>query len=369
MQTKQKVLFLITKATWGGAQKYVFDLATHLPPGQFTAVLAFGQPGRLSEALATRAIPTHCIPSLGRDVAIISDILSFFQILKYLKSERPDVLHLNSSKAAVLGALAGRMTGIKHIVFTAHGWPFKEDRGPLATWLIYLLSWKTVLLAHKTIVVSKVDEQIGSRMWWSAGKIERVPIGREPVQFLQPQEGFRAMFGKVAPPLITGATLRLTSIAELTANKGFTYAIDAVEHLTHRGTDVIYVVASDGEDKEYLQNYAREKGVSDRVFFPGFIVDAAKNLCGFDAYLSPSIKEGLPYVLIEAAQSGIPVIATDIIESDFSQFPQFTFVPVRNGLALADAVERVARKSRGQTTVDPFPFAEMIDRTMALYSR
>ena len=177
------------------------------------------------------------------------------------------------------------------------------------------------------------------------------------------------MFGKVAPPLITGATLRLTSIAELTANKGFTYAIDAVEHLTHRGTDVIYVVASDGEDKEYLQNYAREKGVSDRVFFPGFIVDAAKNLCGFDAYLSPSIKEGLPYVLIEAAQSGIPVIATDIIESDFSQFPQFTFVPVRNGLALADAVERVARKSRGQTTVDPFPFAEMIDRTMALYSR
>ena len=177
------------------------------------------------------------------------------------------------------------------------------------------------------------------------------------------------MFGKVPPPLIAGATLRLASIAELTANKGISYAIDAVEHLTHRGTDVIYVVASEGEDKEYLQNYAREKGVSERVFFPGFIADAAKNLRGFDAYLSPSIKEGLPYVLIEAAQSGIPVIATTIVHEDFSQFPQFTFVAARDGLALADAVERVAKKSHAHVANDPFPLADMIDRTVALYSR
>jgi glycosyltransferase involved in cell wall biosynthesis len=369
MQTKQKVLFLITKATWGGAQKYVFDLATHLPPERFTITLAFGQPGRLSDTLSAQSVVTHRISALGRDVAVISDILSFFQILKYLKSERPDVLHLNSSKAAALGALAGRIAGIKNIVFTAHGWPFKEDRGFLATWLIYLLSWKTVLLAHQTIVVSKVDEQIGNRMWWCAGKIARVPLGREPVQFLQPEEAFRAMFGTVPPPLITGSTLRLASIAELTANKGISYAIDAVEHLTHRGTDVIYVVASDGEDKEYLQKYVREKGVSDRIFFPGFVTEAARNLRGFDAYLSPSIKEGLPYVLIEAAQAGIPVIATDIVREDFSSFPQFTFVPVRDGLALADAIEHVAKKSRGQTAIDPFPLSDMIDHTMALYSR
>ena len=242
------------------------------------------------------------------------------------------------------------------------------DRGFLATWMIYLLSWKTVLLAHKTIVVSKADEQIGSRMWFCSDKITRISIGRELVQFVQPEEGFRALFGAVPPPLITGATLRLASIAELIANKGLSYAIDAVEHLTHRGTDVIYVIAGSGEDKQLLQNYARKKGVSERVFFPGFIADAAKNLRGFDAYLSPSIKEGLPYALIEAAQSGIPVITTDIVREDFSPFPQFSFVPSHDGLALADAIEQVAKKSRGQATTDPFPLPEMMSRTMALYS-
>ena len=36
----KKVLFLITKATWGGAQRYVYDLATHLPQ-DFEPVVAY----------------------------------------------------------------------------------------------------------------------------------------------------------------------------------------------------------------------------------------------------------------------------------------------------------------------------------------
>jgi glycosyltransferase involved in cell wall biosynthesis len=76
----------------------------------------------------------------------------------------------------------------------------------------------------------------------------------------------------------------------------------------------------------------------------------------------------MPYVLIEAAQAGIPVIATDIVREDFSQFSQFSFVPTRDGLALADAIEAVAKRSRVQITADPFPLSEMISRTMALYS-
>ncbi|MDB5238199.1 MAG: hypothetical protein JWM46_469 [Candidatus Kaiserbacteria bacterium] len=369
MQTKQNVLFLITKATWGGAQKYVYDLATHLPAPQFAVSLAFGQSGRLSTLLAEQSIPTRELPALVRDLSLISDTLSFFQLLRYLKEVRPDVLHLNSSKAAGLGALAARIAGIKMIVFTVHGWPFKEERGPLATKLIYFASWLTALLSHRVIVVSKTDEMLGRAMSFVGKKVSYVPLGREAVQFLSPEESFRAMFGKVPPPLITGATLRLTTIAELTANKGIRYAIDAVEHLTHRGTDVIYVVPSEGEEKELLKEYVHEKGVADRVFFPGFVPDAARNLRGFDAYLSPSVKEGMPYVLIEAAQAGIPVIATDIVENDFAQFSQFTFVPARDGLALADAVEAVAKKPRTQAETDPFPLSEMISRTMALYSR
>src|ERR1700734_3367295 len=127
-QARTKVLFLITKGTWGGAQRYVFDLATNIPRGRFEAVVAYGQKGKLAEDLTNAGVRTLQLPSLGRDVAVVSDIKSFFEILKLLRKERPDVLHLNSSKAAALGAPAARIAGVKKIIFTVHGWPFRENR-------------------------------------------------------------------------------------------------------------------------------------------------------------------------------------------------------------------------------------------------
>ena len=47
----KKILFVITKATWGGAQRYVFDLATHLPPEQFEVMVAYGEKGKLAADL------------------------------------------------------------------------------------------------------------------------------------------------------------------------------------------------------------------------------------------------------------------------------------------------------------------------------
>ena len=95
---KKKILYIITKATWGGAQRYVYDLATRLPKDRFEPVIAYGQAGKLSEDLAIAGIQTYEVLSLGRDVAPLSDITSFFKILKGIRRGRPDVVHLNSSK-------------------------------------------------------------------------------------------------------------------------------------------------------------------------------------------------------------------------------------------------------------------------------
>src|SRR5882672_751404 len=99
-KTRSKILYIITKATWGGAQRYVFDLATHLPKDRFEPIVAYGEKGGLAEMLQKEGVQTHPLPALGRDVALLSDIQSFFQIFRYIRETRPDVVHLNSSKAA-----------------------------------------------------------------------------------------------------------------------------------------------------------------------------------------------------------------------------------------------------------------------------
>ncbi len=365
---RKKVLFLITKATWGGAQRYVYDLAKGLPQNEYTPALAYGEGGRLSELLPQDGIRARQIPALARDIAIVSDVKSFFQILQTLRGAHPSVLHLNSSKAAALGALAARLSGVPCIVFTAHGWPFKERRFFLARIMIYLISWLTALLAHQVITVSETDERIGRSMPGVGKKVSYIPLGIAPPRLKTPHDAFQAMFGALAPPSLTPKTMRLVSIAELTKNKGIRYAIEAVALLRDRDIDVIYVVAGEGEDRAMLENLIAKLSLSDRVFLPGFVLDAASSLSGFDAFLLPSIKEGTPYVLLEAGAAGLPVIVTDVIDEALTKrFHAAARVPAKNPLAFADAIESIARTPRAPESGSRFPLAEMVQATTDLY--
>jgi len=365
-----KVLYIITKATWGGAQRYVYDLATNLPKEKFDVIVAYGVRGKLAGDLAASGIKLRELPFLARDITFFSDIKSFFEILRVLRALRPDVIHLNSSKAAALGALAARFSGVRKIVFTVHGWPFKESRNVLWRVLTYKISWLTAFLSHSVIVVSKTDERLARRMWGITKKVHYVPLGRAPFDTLPPSDAFRAMFGSLKPANLKSSTLRLVTIGELTSNKNIRAAIDAVATLSEREIDAVYVVAGEGEERAALEMYAKKLGVGNRVFFPGFVADASRNLSGFDVFVLPSIKEGAPYVLLEAALAGLPIVATSVVDEDFiASLSSARLVPARDTTALADAIIEVARIPRAREKRESvFALSTMVQNTSSLYT-
>ena len=157
---KLKILYLITKSNWGGAQKYVYELATRIPKDKFEVVVALGgtgkrkaPTGKLHELLTKGNIRTIVITSLSREMYFIGDVRSFFSILNVLRKEKPDVVHLNSSKAGGLGSFAGRLLGIQKIIFTAHGLAIHEERFGGRTFRF--LTWLTVLFATHTILITR----------------------------------------------------------------------------------------------------------------------------------------------------------------------------------------------------------------------
>lgn len=309
-----KVLYIITKSNWGGAQKYVFDLATNLPKSDFGVVVAYGERGRLAEELAAANIETREIASLGRDVAVVSDIKSFFALLKCIREVRPDVVHLNSSKAAALGALGARLAGVPNIIFTVHGWPFKESRNVLAKVLIWKISWLTALCSHKVICVSDYDLHIARNMPLIGNKAVRIYNGIDQPMTLGSGEVVRRAFPVGAH--ITG------TIGELNKNKNQQALIEEA-----RNNSAMYVaVVGEGEDRTMLENKIKEYGLESRVKLFGF-VPAREALKGFDTFALPSLKEGLPYVLLEAKLAGLPIEANrvggagEILDAkDMSQF-------------------------------------------------
>ena len=294
----KKILFVITKSNWGGAQRYVFDLATALRD-DFDVRVAFGQEGLLAKKLSETHIQTFPIEALQRDVSISNDVKSFFELLRLFRIEKPDVVHLNSSKAAGIGALAARFAGVPQIIFTAHGWPFWEQRNSVSRGLIYIFSWLTALLSHTIIVVSDYDLKVAQKMPLVGHKTVRIYNGIDLNFPLGSADVVRHSFPKGVH--ITG------TIGELNKNKNQIALIEQAKN----DSNMYVAIVGDGENRLYLKKKIEEYNLSARVKLFGFM-PASEVLRGFDVFALPSFKEGLPYVLLEAKAAGLPIVATRV---------------------------------------------------------
>ncbi|MBX2866607.1 glycosyltransferase family 4 protein [Candidatus Kaiserbacteria bacterium] len=306
---KKRLLYVITKSQFGGAQRYVFELASALK-GDYDVSVACGGSGELVQKLQHAHIPVIPLRHIVRDMSLFKEIRAFSEIKRIIKEENPDVVHLNSSKAGVLGALAARLVGIKHVVFTAHGWPFLEKRNVLWKTVAWIGSWVTALLSHKVIVVSRYDRDHMHMPFVRDVKVIHTAV--PPVAFLP-----RATARLDLLPSETVQAHRddtwLGTIAELTPNKNLFAAIDAVGAYNKAHTKkIFYTIIGSGELIEALAQYIERHDLTDHVKLVGYVDSARKYLAAFDLFVLPSKKEGFPYALLEAGSAGIPVIASNV---------------------------------------------------------
>ena len=73
-----------------------------------------------------------------------------------------------------------------------------------------------------------------------------------------------------------------------------------------------FVIVGDGDDAANLKNQAARLGISDRVLFAGPRPDVEELLPTFTLFVSSSLWEGLPTVIMESMAAEVPVVATDI---------------------------------------------------------
>ncbi len=309
---KKKILFIITKSNFGGAQRYVYELATGLPTGQYEVVAAFGGSGLLKEKLEGAGVRTISLHSLERDVHVIQELHAFRELYRLIQKEQPDVVHLNSSKVGGSGAFIARLCGVKNIIFTAHGWPFYEERGIVWRTLVWFFSYLTTLLAHRVIVVSQHDF-IQAHMPGLQKKITHIPTAIGVVPFLA-RDAAREFLAQHTHTAITPDTQLIGSIGEYVKNKNLLIAIQAVEKMrVHTTQKILYIlIGNDGDERTLLEQYIREHNLSDTVVLAGFIDNARDYLRAFDLFLMPSLKEGFPYGLLEAGAAELPVIASKV---------------------------------------------------------
>ena len=295
-----KILYFITKSNWGGAQKYVFDLATYFKDNGNEVVVAFGGEGILAERLKEKGVRTVTIKNLTRDVGFLNELKSLEEIHDLIQKEKPDVIHLNSSKIGIIGSVVGRILGVKKIIFTAHGFPFREERPFWQILLIKFLSWLSIILSHKTICVSEKDYKDVEDWLFVKNKIVIIHNGLKNSE----ESIYKERDGD--------SIVKIVSVAELHKNKGLEYGIRTVNLIKNRLQNFKYTILTFGGDEELnLVRLIRELNLENFVEIKFLNKGDVVNLKEYDIYFLPSIKEGLPYVLLEAGLNSLPIVASD----------------------------------------------------------
>lgn len=367
-----KILYVITKASWGGAQVYVHDLAIATKERGHDVAVAYGTPGELVARLDSHGVRTIEVPGLSRDVRARSDAGAFGALFTCIRNERPDVIHVNSAKAAGLGAFAARIARVPHIIFTAHGWAFNEERPAWQKLLIRFFSGLTVYLSHKTICVSHAVRRDIAWLPFSTSKAEVVHNGITCAPLLPRDEAQE----KLAPGMHDRVWIGMLS--ELHPTKRIVDAIFAVRTIVQTHPNALLVILGEGEERSRLEQTIQTLGLAEHVRLAGFVPNGPSYLQAFDVFLHTSASEALGYAVLEAGCASLPTVATRVggIPEIITDGESGLLVPPREPHKLAEALLKVLddaplREKLGaalnSTVTSKFSKQIMIDRTLGVY--
>lgn len=313
----KKILYIITQSEMGGAQRYVFDLARSLKASHEVAV-AFGEQGEageLAQLLRQADIPFFVVRNLQRNISPINDYLALGELTKIIDDFAPDVVHLNSTKISILGSLAARQAKIRpKVVYTAHGWVFKEPMSCLKKKLYLNLEKYTAKYKDKIICISKLDLELAkSELDIKQEKLTLIYNGLDNANydFLPRTEAYQKLTKEILNEELPEGALIVGTIANLYATKDLQTFILAITELQKLATrQVVGVIIGEGPQRGMLAEFIKANKAN--VYLAGRVMEAANYLEAFDYYVCSSVKEGLPYTILESMAAGVPIISTKV---------------------------------------------------------
>lgn len=377
-----KVCHFITRMIVGGAQENTFLSARGLVEAGHECLLLSGpSEGREGSLLQRMKNPGFAVmesPLFVREISPWTDLRAIYWLADFLKKERFDVIHTHSSKAGIVGRIAGRMAGVPLVVHTIHGLAF----GPYDSFLKNQLYIRAERFAANrcdriySVAQAMIDQCLAAKI----GRPEQFKVvysGMELERFLdaQPDAALRSELG------IPGKNCRVVgAVARLFPRKGYEDFFPVAAQVARACPDVRFLIMGDGPSRAAYEKMTEELGIRDRVIFAGLVSPdrIAEYIALTDVVAHFSLKEGLPRVAVQALAEAKPVVAypldgtPEVVLDGKSGF----LVPPGNHEAAVQALIRILehpdeRRGLGEygrsLVRDKFPWKKMSDTLIADY--
>ena len=289
-----KVLYLITRSERGGGQVHLVDLLAGFRR-QIDLVVGVGEEGYLTEECSRLNVPFHVLPSLVQPISPSKDLRALIETISLIRQVRPNLIHPHTSKAGLLGRIAGLATGVP-IIFTAHTWSFAEGISSKQRFISLPLER---LVARGRQIIINVSEAnralaITNRI---ASPDQHVTIWNGVADTV-----LRADPTRNNPP-------KIIMVARFAPQKNHFLLVQALANI-----DLPYSLdlVGDGPTRLEVEREVARLGLQSKVRFLGDRSDVAQLLADSQVFALSTNWEGLPYSIIEAMRAGLPVLCTDV---------------------------------------------------------
>lgn len=290
VKQKTRVMLLIPQLYTGGIQKMVVELAAHLDKNQADVVIVSLKPrsGEIFEKTADEYNLNVCYLNKknGVDFSVIPQI--YAAIRKY----RPDVLHANQ-RTLTYALWPAVLCGVKRIMYTVHNVADQDAHG---------IDRKIIKLAHRwfsvqLVAISDLCRKSIAQVYQTEESMIPCVYNGVDVEFFRKENKEKR-------------TICFLAVGRMSAQKNYLLMLQAFKAVHDIHPEATLTILGDGEDRERMEAFCRENGLSDSVVMPGNVSNVREYMWKAQVFLMSSDYEGLPVTVLEAMAAGLPIVAT-----------------------------------------------------------
>ncbi|MFK7800835.1 MAG: glycosyltransferase family 4 protein [Anaerolineae bacterium] len=302
----------------GGIERFGLELSKNIDTAKVDVTLlgmwAYGVENEQTWLKHAQAAGVNAIMPTQWDES--SPTKSFWRCLvdtrNMLQGERFDIIHSHCQFGDVLALCLKRFLGAKTLLRTVHNekeWPRRQYRRQLLTNFLLPLTYKAEYGVSDQVVANLNSRRLTNRLNKPAGVLNNALNATQMEQKLAKVVDVDQLKAELGVP--TNGRI-IGSVGRLVEQKGYAFLIDAAVELCKTFDDLYFVIAGDGPLKDGLQAKVDRLGLQKRFLFAGPRSDIESLYKIFDIFVSCSLWEGLPTVIMESLYAKIPVVATRV---------------------------------------------------------
>jgi len=304
------IVLAITLAVPGGTTSFVFQYAFWLKQKGFNVTVLAGEGTWLFDRCEEVEIRCLSVPFLQREIRPWLDLPALFSLTQLLRTLKPDVIHLNSSKMGVLGSIAARLAHVPRVIYFIGGWAFLES----------IASWKKSIYLHAERWTARFKDRIVC--------LHPADKAIAEAQQIKPRQGITVIPNGVDLPFLDRTRLSRAearqilgipqdrfifgTIANFFSTKNLPAYIKTAAPVIQASPAAGIVIIGEGVERPLIEQAIQETNLGDQILLTGTQEQAHRFLSAFDVFVLPSTKEGMPFSTLEAMAARLPCLVTDV---------------------------------------------------------